>query len=57
MKQTQPAIRLLFEVLVFRAARRPVDVTTTRTTPADILIAAPSPTIERMHGGVPWIQA
>src|SRR5262245_63540166 len=37
--------------------RRPVDVTTRWTTPTDIRIAAPSPTIARMNGGVPWIQA
>jgi hypothetical protein len=37
--------------------RRPVDVTTRWTTPADILIAAPSPTIVAMNGGVPWIPA
>jgi hypothetical protein len=33
-----------------------VDVMTRWMTPTDILIAAPSPTIVVMNGGVPWIR-
>jgi hypothetical protein len=34
-----------------------VDVTTRRMTPRDTMIAAPSPTIVRMSGGILWIPA
>jgi hypothetical protein len=37
--------------------RRPVDVTTRWMTPKDTQIAAPSPTIAAMNGGIPWIPA
>ena len=35
--------------------RRRVDVTTRWTTPTDTLTAAPSPTVAKVNGGVPWI--
>ena len=35
--------------------RRPVDVTTRRTTPQRSLTAAPSPVVVKLNGGVPWI--
>ena len=37
--------------------RRPVDVTTRRTTPQRSLTTAPSPAVVKLNGGVPWIPA